>query len=250
MTQQSNRLASPPIVEALIDLQLWPVLDSLDSLLPLSALIQAQFPERRTMHTLQATIKQEKGQPASSTSKHEEIGYQFWSSDKRRVVQLRKNGLSFSVLKPYGRWEALEAQAADVFDAVKAVRKFDHVSRVAVRYVNRIELPLPPSGTELRFEDYLRTHPEVSSGLPQTVSEMFMRVVLPRPEAESTVIITEALEAPDLARKVLPVLLDIDVFSVGQFSGDAAWARLERMRPIKNEVFFACLTPKALELLK
>lgn len=212
--------------------------------------VRPLFPERKVIHTFEAKFEKKGGQPAASTAKHEAIGYQLWSADRRRVIQVRKNGFACSVLAPYESWERLVALTQQHFTAFADAIRPERITRVAVRYINRIDLPIPTEGGELRFEDYLRTFPQISPSLPQVVSDMLMRVVLPRREDNATAIITEALERPDLNRRVVPVILDLDIFSEGDFTRETAWNSLERLRAVKNDIFFGCLTPRALELFQ
>ena len=117
------------------------------------------------------------------------------------------------------------------------------VNRLAVRYINAIELPL--AGAD--FDEYLTAGPRIPESLPQFLTSFLQRVVLPFAEVSGHAIITQALEAP--TTRGLTAVLDIDVFAECLIDGadPEIWSKLGQLRIIKNRIFFASLTKKALE---
>ncbi|PSR27873.1 MAG: hypothetical protein C7B46_19230 [Sulfobacillus benefaciens] len=76
------------------------------------------------------------------------------------------------------------------------------VSRLGLRYRNRLDLPLPIRD----FKDYLRTVPEISPDMPQELSGMFMRVQVPFEADETQLFLTEAMIQPDRPEVISLVL--------------------------------------------
>jgi uncharacterized protein (TIGR04255 family) len=115
-----------------------------------------------------------------------------------------------------------------------------------VRYINRIDIPLPLND----FKDYLRTVPEVSPDLPQGLSGYLMQLVMPL-EDKAIAVITETLIPPP-SPNFISIVLDIDVSVPDIMPSDSnvIWETLEKLRGKKNLVFNACLTAKAKELFK
>lgn len=149
-------------------------------------------------------------------------------------------------LRPYPKWEAFRDEAVARWNTYRSIAGPLRVSRLALRYINRIELPLPLGD----FKEYLRTTPEIAPELPQGLSEFLLRLVIPCPEFKSTAIITETLDAPSNDR--LPWILDIDVFqdSPPLTCADDIWTVFDQLRELKNRMFFHSLTEKALNLLR
>jgi len=240
------RLSRAPIIEALIDFRVEP-----DPTLRVPDLRQIQLalgteafpevaPQRQT--TVQLSLD------ATSEAKQvQDVGYLLRGADGLHVVQVQHGGFTFSRLKPYADWNELLAGARDAWAKYVAIAKPRRVTRVAVRTINRLELPLPVG--DLR--DWVRTVPDIPSTLPQGISEMFCRMALPMRDG-AVVILTQALEPMPLGAERCGVILDIDVFRVAElsFSGDAPWAALAPMRQLKNDFFFECVTPRTLELCK
>src|SRR5262249_32303051 len=117
------------------------------------------------------------------------------------------------------------------------------VNRIALRYINRLELPFH-RGDE--FSRFLTAAPEVPPGAPQNVSEFLSRVVTHDGD-ESTVIITQQLGPAETASVVA---IDIDAFKVGNFSTNPneLGRILEQLRILKNQAFFSLLTEDAVKL--
>ena len=62
---------------------------------------------------------------------------------------------------------------------------------MALRYINRINIPLPFTD----FKQYLRTTPEIARELPQGLSTFLMRLVIPMDHFESIVTAGQWLES-------------------------------------------------------
>lgn len=234
-----------PIAEAVIDLQVTlPESTSLDLLATVQAGEEQTYPVRedRIQLELQSELSEEGPQ---FRSRHNVLGYVFWHADRRQSFQARFDGFTFSRLAPYDRWETFRDEAQRLWNTYKAVVTPTAITRVAVRYVNRIDLPLP-----LRdFKDYLRTMPEVSADLPQALSAYLLQLRIAQEDLQAMLILnqaTQTLEDPDM----LPVLLDIDLIRIDDIPQDenSLWELLEQLRTRKNEVFEACITERTRRL--
>jgi uncharacterized protein (TIGR04255 family) len=154
------------------------------------------------------------------------------------VIQLRRNGLTYSILKNYAGWDVLrEASRAAWRDFLVASGPVN-VSRLAVRYINAINIPL---GAD--YDEYLTTGPKVPKSVPPIVTSFMQRVLVPFEEDSATAIITQALELP------APIVLDIDIFTECSLEGGSAdiWLKLDRLRNIADRIFFSSLTEKVIE---
>jgi uncharacterized protein (TIGR04255 family) len=157
-------------------------------------------------------------------------------------------GFTFSRLKPYISWQQLRDEARRIWDYYKEVTSAELITRVALRYINNLNIPVPEH--ELKFHDYLTAPPAVPDGIPQAISEFVTRVVVPVPSLNANAIITQALE-PISKPKFLPLILDIDVF---RFNPDGIeedpWKILESLRVFKNKIFFNSITNTLEEMYK
>lgn len=114
-----------------------------------------------------------------------------------------------------------------------------NVSRLAVRYINAISIPL---GAD--YDEYLTTAPRIPKSVPQIVNSFMQRVIVPFEEDAANAIITQTVEMPNPL-----IILDIDVFTVCSLPGgsDDIWPKLDRLRNIADRIFFSSLTEKVIE---
>ena len=74
-------------------------------------------------------------------------------------------GSHSSVKAPYGRWETFRNKARRLWNLYSSIAMPESVTRAAMRYINRIDIPDVAEG--IRLEDYLRTYPEFSVDFPE-----------------------------------------------------------------------------------
>ena len=119
------------------------------------------------------------------------------------------------------------------------------MSRLALRYINRLNIPLPIED----FSLYLTSPPVIPPDLPQEVSSFLTRVVLHESTVSLAANITQALEQ-GLDPNSVTVILDIDAYKTGEFDPHGAEIAevLEALHHFKNRVFFSSLTEAALRL--
>jgi uncharacterized protein (TIGR04255 family) len=237
--------ANPPITEAVIDIraELGPDV-RLENLAAFQEHIKATYPTRQDLMMVRANIE---FQPTGKVkSEQTTLGYAFRSADGKQIVQARTNGFSFSRLHPYENWNSLRNEARIMWDVYKRVAKPIRAIRVAVRYINRIDMPFP--AVELR--DYLRTFPEISPELPQSMARYVMQLLIPIEDFGGTLSLIEA-SVPAPGPDISSINLDIDLFkeSTAEFDSDEkVWGLLEHFRDKKNEIFEKCITDKARKL--
>ncbi|MEC0244719.1 TIGR04255 family protein [Paenibacillus chitinolyticus] len=174
-------------------------------------------------------------------------GYAFSSINKKQVVQARKNGFTYNVLKPYECWEKFISEAKKYWEHYKLVCNPSRVNRVELRYINRIEIPLPMND----FKDYILTSPDIAPGIPYGVTDLFMRIAVPDETTDSVAIITEIIDKESVTSTLLPFIFDIDVFyEIEREHVDNLWDLFEQMHDFKNRIFFSSITDKGRELFR
>ena len=239
---------NPPIIECLLDIRVsLPVESDLLELEKIETYTKSNFTTKRKIEEWQTDLKIKDGIPEPSQTSGKQIGYQFISNDKK-IVQVRLNGFTFHKLKPYESWEKLRDEAKKLWENYKEVAKPKSVTRIALRYINRLELPLPFKD----FKEYIMTIPEMAPEVPQGLSSYFMRLVIPDPDSQSVGIVTEVMEPVVQGKEILTIIFDIDVFQEKILEPESAeiWSILEALRNLKNRIFFKSITPKTEELFR
>ena len=190
---ETTRFPNAPITEALLDIRVTlPAQTDLAKLATFHDAIKQRYPSRQERLAWRGHIEI-KSTPVAQVSQSAAggpDGYSFTSVDGRQVVQARLDGFTFSRLKPYDKWEALRDEARELWQHYARIASPETVTRVALRYINRIEIPLPMRD----FKDYILTTPEISPDLPQGLGSFFMRLVIPDPKAQAVAIVTETVE--------------------------------------------------------
>ncbi len=238
-----------PIIEALLDVRVeLPKEVDLKKLEEFHDLVRERFPEKKERKFFKAEIKfppaiTSTALPTSSGT----VGYLFHSPNERKIVQARVDGFTFNKLKPYENWESFRSEARKLWDLYLKIANPVRVTRIAVRYINRIDVPLPLKD----FKEYILTTPEIAPNLPQALSQFFMRLVIPNPDIQATAVIIETMENP-VDNKRLPLILDIDVWRETAYENNQSkmWDDFEELRAFKNDIFFNSITEKTKELFR
>jgi len=236
-----------PITEAVIDLAVVFAPDADVSVESLEQLSDVAFPASEPVIFNHVQVS------GSNTAavRRDHVGTRFRSADGLYVYQARTNGFGLSRLAPYQNWAAFRSEARRLWSKYREATKPISLQRLGLRYINRIEIPLPVDD----FADYFLTGPQLSPHLPQGLSSYLLNLTVPV-DGLITATITQAILNPEavpaLKRDALPMLLDIDVSQTLALPTDenALWECFEQLRKVKNHVFESCITDKARELFQ
>jgi uncharacterized protein (TIGR04255 family) len=242
----------PPITEAIIDIQIAPTLapDS-EKLALIVKRFLSDYPEaNERLSTGSVTIGTSIGEggsaPEASTTQIKR-GFIAFSPNRERAFQALNYGFSASKLPPYKNWYDLRDEAHRLWHGYKEIVQPTLIRRVALRYINRIDLPLPCG----ELKDFVKTTVEISPDLPQAISHFYLQAHLPQQDLNSNCIINSAIMPREQAN-FLPLLFDIDLACESSVPQEEAeiWNLLERMRDRKNEIFEASITDRTRELFR
>lgn len=236
-----------PITEALIDIRvIYPQGTTLEKLRKFGAEVRDHYPHENAREMMEGRFDFSASQPLSQSSRST-VGYIFHSADRKQAVQVRLDGFTFSRFAPYQNWDHMMAETKRLWNVFISLLEPTLVLRVAVRYVNQINLPLK-EGT-LSFEHYLSTFPKIGTDDDILLEQFFLRLVMPQKDISAQMILTEALLPQQGAS--LGVILDIDLFrenlTLPIRSGEI-WDMLEKFRERKNKFFEVSITDAAREL--
>lgn len=239
-----------PITEAVLEFQLR--LEG-DPHLGRLALVQdgilSKYPQRRDTRIVSGGIQLPAGSltPLAS-AEAKQTGYQFISADGRQLIQARMNAYGFSRLNPYQSWKSFRREAAELWDHFKKIARPERITRIGLRYINRIEIPLPIDD----FGDYVLTKLDIAPGLPSAVSAMAIHAVVRDSTSGAGVIINEAIDQSTTSSTHLPLIFDIDAFKEVDLDPDSVelWKDVGTLRKLKDEFFFKSFTDKAKELFR
>lgn len=245
-----RHLTRAPIREAVIDIQVTPPIP-LNTLKEIAVYLNDRPHKQSEMwqSSIAFEFNAEGIGKTDTNTDRSSVGFRYAFDGHPYVMLCQTKGFTFSHLAPYGNWDDTSAIAKELWEIYLKVAKPQKVSRIAVRYVNNIPIPLPI----LDFSEYLKVPPVVPEGLPQTLASFLQRFVIVDGETDTVANVTQVLEEITSASKV-NILLDIDVYKAYPLGvttdTSSVWAILEDLRNYKNNIFFKYLTEKTIGMFE
>lgn len=230
-----------PIIEAVIDIQVdFSSPDALETLRAFSDALALEFPRKEPTLQIDMLVEGKPDGESIHTSNTRLIGWKLFNSSNDRVLLLQRPGFTYSHMAPYTEWDVFSREFFPLWDRFVEVCRPSRVSRLAVRNINRLKLPVG----EVDLSDYLPFSPDVPPAIG-VVNHVVMRVQTPQPSIGDGghAIVTLATEDSG-ATDYQPVILDVDVFQAGSWQPEdpVILEQLKAIRKRKNEIFEACIS--------
>lgn len=245
-----QHLNNAPIKEAIIDFRVGLPPDvTIEQLEKITKILPKEYSEIDLRNQISTEIIIGKdSKPDVSSSDSVPVGFWCTTDDARNIAQIRMDGFTFSELKSYTSWKEFSLKAQHIWELYREGTGCDAISRVALRYINHLELPLKHGDD---YSKYLVSPPDVPESLPQSISNFMNRVTIVASEKGIFAHVTQALALLENQGQH-NILLDIDVFKqTGEVIpvGDV-WDIFEKLRHFKNDIFFGYITEKTMEIVK
>lgn len=234
-----------PIREAIFDIKVNELASgTIDRLEKVCQKISENYPNKKKQYNISGRIQFKENLPLGNETSTEFIGFILSNVEGNRQVQIRIDGFSFNMLKPYSEWEDFSSEAFRLWKVYTEILNPDGVNRIALRYINKIDIPLPMEN----FQKYIVNMPPIPLILPQKFKNFFMQIEVPCEKEDVNVILTETIDKA--SSKVLPFILDIDVYKLKKADYTEADLRVEfeYLRSLKNNIFENCITQEAKKL--
>lgn len=236
---------NPPIKEAIFDIRIGSLgKSSLEEIEKVHSQISETYPNKKKQINIVGKFELKEGIQISNETGSEVRGFIFSSTNNCLQVQFRLDGFTLNMLKPYSEWAEFSEEAFRLWKLYQENFVPNSITRIALRYINRIEIPLP----FIEFQEFISNMPPIPVCLPQTFHNFFMQVNVPCDNSGTGIIITETIEPP--SKEVLPFILDLDAFKIGDILIDSESLKKEfdSLRDLKNNVFENCITDKTRKL--
>jgi uncharacterized protein (TIGR04255 family) len=246
--------AKAPIVEAIIDLQVR--YDTEDA-----SVLQKRFDDFSKEHSsdlpgilpislFQMGLQRTPGVPNLQTNfGQSQVGLRLATVQNDRVLQVQQRGFTFSHMPPYTEWTTFRKEALAYWDSYIKICGVRDVTRLALRYINRIVI----NQESIQLKDYFQIYPEMPKGMPDDITGYFMQVHIPQVDMpkESIAILNMALERPETPQTI-SVLLDFDIFLSAEYEAHSllVWDYLDQLRDRKNKIFESCITDQTRGLIR
>ena len=212
MKNKRRNYPNPPIEEAVVEFGFVPGPEwdlTIPGKLHQHPDIGNQYPGKpRTQKRLEAALRTEPGQPPNVAVREGVARIQLVNDDGRRMISLGSDVMSANTLRPYDGWEQFRPRIEAALGAYTEVAKPTGVSRIGVRYINKIVLP----GTETDFETYIGYTLTSGTELPSKKAAFMSRVEYIYDDGVKLLITQATIDAPE---GTPAFVLDLDVIWEG-----------------------------------
>lgn len=227
----------PPIAEAAVEIRVSSPLSARD-LEKIADKFKKIYPNVQPINEFGIDLK-------AAVVNQKQNGFRFSSDDQADIVIISPERLVVARLAPYPGWSAIQDRIVSAWKIWKIFAKTRVISRVGIRYINRIDVPLGDSD-KIEIEDYLTFYPKIPQFSNAPMSHYLIQFTKPTSFHLWSTTITSTVQPPPLVN-TLSLLLDIDVFRTEDIplNDDNLWLMLNEARNLKNEIFQHCITSKA-----
>lgn len=238
----------PPVTEAVIDVRVqYDEGRDIDALRPLADSLRASYPTQQPTRVVGMAFEAKDEAIQQRPTVHKAVGWKLVSADSSRILQIEKRMFAYSHLPPYSNWRQFSSEGRELFAKYVDVWRPAMVTRIAVRYINRIVFPFG----RIALEDYFAVRPEFPDSLGPMGGVVLQLQVFPDGRLDDLPALITMASQPSEGEEVVFVL-DIDVYREKEMEldVDAVFSELERARMTKNRIFEACLTERAKDMFR
>ncbi|MBI2016298.1 MAG: TIGR04255 family protein [Candidatus Rokubacteria bacterium] len=237
-----RHLRRAPITEAIVDFRIMPSGDfQPDSLLRAPALVGPDYPKTQRPQAKEARVDFKGGTAEASVRDLGFMGLWLKTQDEKTIAQFRPDGFTLNRLKPYTSWEQVSSEALRLWAVYVDLTKPQTVTRLALRYINHLNLPGPVAD----LDPYIVEAPRLPGSTPGVITTFRSYLILEYPEGQMKANVLRMLET-SIETTGPSLLFDIDVYRPGPIdpSGDLLQEALLGLRDYKNRIFFEGLTER------
>jgi uncharacterized protein (TIGR04255 family) len=239
----------PPITEAVIEIRVGSAIEMVE-LGRVSADLADFYPLEQPVKSVDVAV----GMPSTPEGKptarvNEETGHRRSSSDLTEIVVLWSTKLSISQLSPYPGWDTFFGRFMRDWAIWKKRIGYRKVTRIGVRYINRLDIPISGSAV-IEESEYLNVYPHLPKALG-TMMAYGVQAVLPLAEIRSKLTLnSSAVPSPLLDHAAF--IFDQDISREAELPqrDEDIYRLLREIRDMKNRLFEACVTDRARELFQ
>lgn len=245
------KLRSAPIVEAILDIDcdMRADFDFAEAAHVACDSYKKSYPTQQARHFTEHQIKQEGATDPQVSTRGGIDAFQFFSGDKKQLVQLRHQGFSFNRLAPYTSLDDYLDEMGRTWAIFAESVRPQTVRAIRLRYINRIMLPLLDG--KLDLDHYLQLGPRTPEGSRLSLSNFMSRNSVIDAETGHQATIMLASQQPEAGE--LPVILDImstDEAPPESLEWSDILPRVHSLRGLKNYLFEGTLSEACMELFQ
>lgn len=233
---------NPPIREAVFDIRIKSEkIPELEVFEKAYEVLKDRYPKREVNQLRFFSFQLQAGEKPVQNSGGGPNGLRLTSADGKQIVQLRNDGFTFSRLQPYTRWDVFSAEVKNLLEIYISVCGPLKAERIALRYINAIQIP------EKRFElgDYFHTYPHTPKDVKQDITQFFSRIIFTDEEKGINAGVNQTMEGNSEGNTI--IIFDLDVFKEKvslDINSDEFWKEMEELKTVRTNIFQESLTEK------
>jgi uncharacterized protein (TIGR04255 family) len=243
MAQPRGHLGNAPIVEAVIDFRVLrePTV-SAQTFAGLVPSLGGKYSQVDSIHSFETRFGIDRGKILDPSQVMGHLGWSYRAGTD--IAQFRVDGFTFSEIEKYTNWEEVFSEAFRLWEIYIRLAKPKQLTRIAVRYINRMRI----SGSR-NVGDFLAAPPFLPRPVSPLIQDFLTRLDIVDERRGSAARVVQALE-PQIDPNTMSLLLDIDAYHEEALAPtDPSIPELfQRLRELKNEIFYASITDKTVEM--
>jgi uncharacterized protein (TIGR04255 family) len=232
-----------PIVEAVLEFQFETEV-SIEAIGKAASKLVSTYPHDETEMIFEASFDTASRRTAMKEST---LGRKLSSEDRAKIVLARRKSLGFAELAPYPGWAEFSGRAKDGWQVWQRVVGNHKISRIGVRYINRIDIPQREKTDLIDPKQFVTIGLDIPEiGPSHTIENYTLQVRKKLGVDDLEVVINTGLVDPPVPKSI-SILLDIDLSTTIDIPRreDQLWEKMDVMRNHKNAIFEACITDDA-----
>lgn len=242
-----KKYRNPPIEEAVVEFRFVPGQEwdlTIPGKLHEHSDIKSRYPGKpRTQKSLEAAFQAGPGQPPNLAVREGVARIQLVDNEGKHLISLGSDVLSANTLRPYDSWEQFRPRIAVALGAYSQVAQPTGISRVGVRYINKIVLPEKEVNLGTYFRYALPSVPE----LPSNIAGFLNRVEYIYDDGMKLLLTQAMVDAPE-GQSAFVVDLDVLWESAEAKNVDRIMELVDDLHEREGEAFEAIITDAAREL--
>lgn len=173
-------------------------------------------------------------------------GLRLTSKDKSEIIQVKRDTYVYSRLHPYTGWESFKEKSLKGWHGYRRVNPGHIIKRVGIRFINKIEF----TGNELPV--LLNVYPVQVGQIERDITGYLQQNVYSYENGKYCSNFIQTVHPPVDSSGKPSIIIDIDVYTtdnVQPVENDID-SYMEKIRTLKNDLFFGAITDKLVERLK
>lgn len=244
-----KKLAKPPVVTAIFQFKFESDFFRLEDFLQFDKTLRRDFPNRNENIESSISIPPSTRIPlgkaqVSGVTDTKRVGYVYFTNDQKEKLALTSTDITYSTERPYEGWDTCKDFVLKTLLTLSPILEPVTISRSSIRFINQFNFTEFDDPT-LYFNTLVTSSVENGS-LPFPLLKYGFKLTFDIEEGIYSIVNQSAERLPEK----FSYIFDIDVLNRNNYLFGIATISdvLERLRDIKNEIFFGNVTEKTLEL--